>query len=147
MEKRGPGARVTIEERARCFKLFGQGLSITDIARETGFHKNTIKKFKKVDEWQERLDRIYSKVIEGVSLDLAVSITDTLRMVQTFKHKFAIRLNTISPSAIPVTMMGQLKELFDMEQELMGSLQSYDGEDLSLYSDEQLEGMLRESCD
>jgi len=46
---------------------------------------------------------------------------------------------------IPVTMMTHLKELFEMEQELIGSLQAAsDTGELTLYNEDQLEGMLRD---
>ena len=139
------GNRIPVKDRANCFKMFAEGFTLKDIAKETGCHVNTIKRYRKEDDWDERLNRIYEKVLENCELDLVKSIETTLNMVQTFKHKFAIRLRTISPSVIPVTMMGQLRDLFDIEQELIGSLQAAtDSGELTLYTDEQLEAMLRD---
>jgi len=137
--------RVAVEDRVGAFKMYAQGFTLKAIAKETGCHVNTIKRYRKEDDWDERLNKIYDKVLDNCELDLVKSIEQTLNMTQTFKHKFAIRLRTISPSMIPVTMMTHLKELFEMEQELIGSLQAAsDTGELTLYNEDQLEGMLRD---
>lgn len=139
------GNRVSIEERVRAFKLFAEGLSLPDIAKEIGCHKNTITRFKKEDDWEKRLDDIYNVVLDKVELNIVESLRKTLLIAQQFKHKLLIRLSTISPQAMPITLIAQLREIHDLEQELVGSLHSVDDSgELQLYTDAQLEAMIRE---
>lgn len=142
--RRSSGNRTTIESRVQAFKLYTQGFNLQEIADKTGYHVNTIKRYRKEDEWDRRLNEIFDQVLDKVELNLAESLRKTLLTAQTFKHKLLQKLRTIHPSALPVTLIAQLKDIHELEQELIGSLHEVDEDgDLSLYSDEQLEAMLR----
>jgi len=143
--KGNSGNRVSVESRVEGFKLYAEGLSLKEIGKEIGCHENTVKRYKKEDDWDRRLDEIYDTVLDKVNLNISESLTKTLLTAQTFKHKLLTRLQTLSPQAMPVTLISQLREMHDLEQELIGTLHSVDESgELSLYTNDQLNSMLRD---
>jgi len=141
---RSTGKRVSVEDRVKAFKLFAQGYLLKDIATELNVHVNTVKRFRTEDEWQKRVDQIYDEVLDRCELDLVKSVEESLRTVQTFKLKLKHRILTIPANAIPITLITHLRDLHDLEQDLMGQLvASKDSGELSFYSEEQLEGCIR----
>lgn len=138
------GNRVGIDERVRAFKMFVEGMQLKEIAKTIGCHVNTIQHFRKEDEWDARLDRLFTVVVHEVELDFGKSLRESLEIIQTFKSKMLSRVKAMPAHTMPVQMLSSFRDMHDLEQELIGQLQAAAASgELALYTDEQLEAMVR----
>ena len=140
------GNTVSLEMRTKAFQLFVEGgHSIQEIADTVGCCRTTIKKLRASEDWDNRMDTVYAEALDQVEATLTESISQSLKIVQMFKGKLLKAVKRASGDSIPLGLIRDLPAIHAFEVELLGQVHAAAGSgELALYSDEQLERLIRD---
>lgn len=119
-----------METHAKAFRLYAEGYAVTDIGKNLGVAVGTVRGWKAKEEWDLRCVSIYKQVLDKTGIDVIASACDTLKIIQGWKQKLLKRMETIPPHKIPIIMLKDIPELTRVEQQLLGQVSAYPGNEI-----------------
>jgi hypothetical protein len=76
--------RSKIDELWASYQVHG---SIHEVARTCGVHHKTVERYRRIERWDERLEKIRAKAQKKADYSLAEAMADSLRLVRAYKGK------------------------------------------------------------
>ena len=113
--------KTTDTDREKMFLAWQEKQTVNYVQVKCGFHNATVKKYRTLDKWDERLKKITVKVTRKVNTGLSTLKAEQLLAGTTMREMGVNKLNSIEPEDIDARLAKDLiKDGIGIERDAVG---------------------------
>lgn len=131
--------------RTAMWAAYQEQQSASHAAKKCRVHPRTAERYRQLDRWDERIEKIRAEAQEQADVTLASAMAESLVMVRDYKKRIAAALQAKEVRPADVTV-SELERLIRLEAFVLGGVESRHAVtgDFATWSDEQLEAFARD---